>query len=62
VQSTLAKLNVRVVILSSAAPGKWQPHDLLLRDAIAGRPDLWRRAGMQQRSSGSKYDIFESIL
>jgi hypothetical protein len=59
VQAVLANLSVRVVILRSP-PRHPKPHEILLREAVASRPELWRPAGISGAAAGA-FEIFETL-
>jgi hypothetical protein len=58
VQNVLSDLHVRVVILKSHADSERKPHDVLLRQAVTERSDLWQSIGVVP---GSHYEIFAAL-
>ena len=58
VQLALNQLHVQAVLLRSKPNVNARPHDLLLREAITRRPELWHRVFVGG-SAESSYDVFE---
>lgn len=59
VQSLLSTLNVGLVILPADPASSQKPHDVLLREAVAGHPEMWLRTSVGQGAAG--YDVFERV-
>jgi len=59
VETALARLHVRVVILRATPGAHPRPHDVLLRQAITTQPKVWRLV-FDGGSEKSSYDVFET--
>jgi len=59
VESLLADLHVRVVILRAKPVRMEKPHEILLRQTVTETPDVWRKTLIT--ASPPDYEVFERV-